>query len=34
VVDQTGLVGYDSLASAALSVFELPVPPGAALLPK
>jgi len=34
LVDLTGLIGYYSFVSVTLNVFEVPVPPGAALLPK
>ncbi len=34
LVDLTGLVGYYSFVSVTLNVFEVPVPPGAQLLPK
>jgi len=33
LVDLTGLIGYYSFVSVTLNVFEVPVPPGAALLP-
>jgi 4-carboxymuconolactone decarboxylase len=34
LVDLTGLIGYYSFVSVTLNVFEVPVPPGAQLLPK
>lgn len=34
LVDLIGLIGYYAFASVTLNVFEVPVPPGAALLPK
>ena len=34
LVDLTGLIGYYSFVSVTLNVFDVPVPPGAALLPK
>jgi 4-carboxymuconolactone decarboxylase len=34
LVDLTGLIGYYSFVSVTLTVFEVPVPPGAALLRK
>ena len=33
-VDLTGLIGYYSFVSVTLNVFEVPVPPGAQLLPR
>jgi 4-carboxymuconolactone decarboxylase len=34
LVDLTGLIGYYSFVSVTLNVFEVPVPPGAQLLPR
>jgi 4-carboxymuconolactone decarboxylase len=34
LVDLTGLIGYYSFVSVTLNVFQVPVPPGAASLPK
>jgi 4-carboxymuconolactone decarboxylase len=34
LVDLTGLIGYYSFVSVTLNVFDVPVPPGAALLPE
>jgi 4-carboxymuconolactone decarboxylase len=34
LVDLTGLIGYYPFVSVTLNVFEVPVPPGAQLLPK
>ena len=34
LVDLTGLIGYYSFVSVTLTVFQVPVPPGAASLPE
>jgi 4-carboxymuconolactone decarboxylase len=34
LVDLTGLIGYYSFVSVTLNVFQVPVPPSAALLPE